>query len=160
MVIIHHSLVIFIINRPSYLKSTVQKDWGSPLVSCHYTPQYRFRPAAHSDTQFLHTAEWVLLGCCRGAGSVGKQTWAAPSGTGPADVPQQRDVAAVGISAKRQKILLQPMFFSPILWVTWAYTPEVSNSNCLAPLWLDIHLWEGHFNVLQEMPLLTYFCHT
>jgi len=48
---------------------------------------------------------------------VGTQTWAAASGTGPADVPQQRDAAAVGISGKTEKILLQPMFFFQILWV-------------------------------------------
>lgn len=120
MVMIHHSLLIVIINRPSYLKSTVQKDCGSPLVSCHYTLQYRSRPAAHSGTQFLHTAGWVLLDCCRGARNVGTQTWAAASGTGPADVPQQRDAAAVGISGKTEKILFQPMFFFQIFWVTWA----------------------------------------
>lgn len=49
---------------------------------------------------------------------MGTQTWAAASGTGPADVPQQRDAAAVGISGKTEKILLQSMFFFQILWVT------------------------------------------
>ncbi len=39
------------------------------------------------------------------------QTWAADAGTDPADVPQQRDAAADGISARREKILLQLLFF-------------------------------------------------
>lgn len=42
---------------------------------------------------------------------MGTQTWAADAGTDPADVPQQRDAAADGISARREKILLQLLFF-------------------------------------------------
>lgn len=66
---------------------------------------------------------------------MGKQTWAADAGTDPADVPQQRDAAADGISARREKILfsyiIKSYIISYILNITgnMSHTSGVSNKK-------------------------------